>query len=76
MTAGRRRQVERSLVSAARHLPDRRDLLVPIDANPVEQRWFDGLRDEFPFVRRWWGRSWLDKKFAAHPDLVRSSSPT
>ncbi|MFE9782266.1 hypothetical protein ACFYPA_29480 [Streptomyces sp. NPDC005775] len=71
MSAGRRRQVERSLVSAARHQPDHWDLLVPIDANPAEQRWFDGLRGEFPFVRRWRGRSWLDEKFAAHPDLVR-----
>lgn len=71
MSAGRRRQVERSLVSAARHQPDHWDLLVPIDPNPVEQRWFDGLRGKFPFVRRWLGRSWLDEKFAAHPDLVR-----
>jgi hypothetical protein len=55
MNAGRRRQVERSLVSAARHQPDHWDLLVPIDPNPVEQRWFDGLRGEFPFVRRWLG---------------------
>ncbi|MFJ8113053.1 hypothetical protein [Streptomyces sp. NPDC096132] len=71
MSAGRRRQVERSLVSAARHQPDHWDLLVPIDPNPAEQRWFDGLRDEFPFVRRWLGRSWLDEKFAAEPGLVR-----
>lgn len=71
MTAGRRRQVERSLVSAARHQPDHWDLLVPIDPNPAEQQWFDGLREEFPFVRWWRGRSWLDEKFAAHPDLVR-----
>ncbi|MFE4492473.1 hypothetical protein ACFRKD_08435 [Streptomyces niveus] len=71
MGAGRRRQVERSLVSAARHQPDHWDLLVPIDANPAEQRWFDGLRQEFPFVRWWRGHSWLDEKCAAHPDLVR-----
>ncbi|MFI2040883.1 tetratricopeptide repeat protein [Streptomyces bottropensis] len=71
MDTGRRRQVVRSLVSAARHQPDHWDLLVPIDANPAEQRWFDGLRVTFPFVRWWRGRSWLDEKFAAHPDLVR-----
>ncbi|MEU9413295.1 hypothetical protein AB0E08_47455 [Streptomyces sp. NPDC048281] len=71
MTPVRRRQVERSLVSAARHQPDHWDLLVPIDPNPVEQRWFDGLHAQFPFVREWLGRSWLDEKFAAHPDLVR-----
>ncbi|MFB6643759.1 hypothetical protein ACFCYF_41755 [Streptomyces chartreusis] len=71
MTPGRRRQVVRSLVSAARHQPDHWDLLVPIDANPGEQQWFEGLRVQFPFVRAWLGRSWLDEKFAAHPDLVR-----
>ncbi|MFJ5157055.1 hypothetical protein ACIQCF_37085 [Streptomyces sp. NPDC088353] len=71
MTAGRRRQVERSLVSAARHQPDHWDLLVPIDHNPAEEQWFEKLRVQFPFVREWLGRSWLDEKFAAHPDLVR-----
>ncbi|MEU2775420.1 tetratricopeptide repeat protein [Streptomyces sp. NPDC007162] len=71
MDSGRRRQVVRSLVSAARHQPDHWDLLVPIDPTPAEQQWFDGLRVTFPFVRRWRGRHWLDEKFAAHPDLVR-----
>ncbi|MEV5441288.1 hypothetical protein AB0N23_01835 [Streptomyces sp. NPDC052644] len=71
MTPQRRQQVRRSLVSAARHQPDHWDLLVPIDPNPAEQRWFDGLRAEFGFVRHWRGRSWLDEKCAAHPDLVR-----
>ncbi|MFD7409435.1 hypothetical protein ACFV7R_43990 [Streptomyces sp. NPDC059866] len=47
------------------------DLLVPIDPSPGEQRWFDSLREEFPFVRRWLGLNWLDQHFAAHPDLVR-----
>lgn len=71
MTAVRRRQVVGSLVSAARHQPDHWDLLVPIDHNPAELLWFEGLREQFPFVRHWRGRSWLDEKFAAHPDLVR-----
>jgi len=71
MTPVRRRQVVRSLVSAARHQPDHWDLLVPIDHNPAELRWFEELREEFPFVRHWHGRSWLDEQFAAHPDLVR-----
>ncbi|MEV4865504.1 hypothetical protein MRBLMF1_006986 [Streptomyces ossamyceticus] len=71
MTAVRRRQVVGSLVSAARHQPDHWDLLVPIDHNPAELLWFEGLREQFPFIRHWRGRSWLDEKFAAHPDLVR-----
>jgi hypothetical protein len=44
---------------------------VPIGHDPADLRWFDGLREEFPFVREWCGRSWLDEKFAARPDLVR-----
>ncbi|MFD7868188.1 hypothetical protein [Streptomyces sp. NPDC059783] len=71
MVAGRRSQVVDSLRSAARHQPDHWDLLVPIDPTPSEQRWFDLLRTEFPFVRSWRGRSWLDMHFAEHPDLVR-----
>jgi hypothetical protein len=57
--------------TAIRHQPDRWDLLVPIGHDPADLRWFDGLREEFPFVREWCGRSWLDEKFAARPDLVR-----
>ncbi|MFG3499277.1 hypothetical protein [Streptomyces sp. NPDC047928] len=71
MDQGRRAQVVKSLKSAARHQPDHWDLLVPIDPNPTEQRWFDSLRNRFPFVRTWHGRSWLDTQLAAHPDLVR-----
>ncbi|MFD0262754.1 hypothetical protein ACFVH7_31325 [Kitasatospora indigofera] len=73
MTKGRRRQVVDSLVSTARHQPDHWDLLVPIDANPSEQQWFDALRSEFPFVRHWRGLSWLNTQIAAFPDLVRYS---
>ncbi|MFC7794142.1 hypothetical protein [Streptomyces cinereoruber] len=71
MGKAQRSQVVESLRSAARHQPDHWDLLVPIDPNPSEQRWFDSLRQEFQFVREWRGRSWLDAQFAAHPDLVR-----
>ncbi|MCZ0210699.1 hypothetical protein OZK63_35480 [Streptomyces sp. UMAF16] len=71
MTKSRRDQVKRSLVSTARSQPDHWDLVVPIDPNPAEQLWFDGLHAEFPFVRQWRGRSWLDAHFATHGDLVR-----
>ncbi|MFC9285090.1 hypothetical protein [Streptomyces collinus] len=47
MTKSRRDQVQRSLVSTARSQPDHWDLVVPIDPNPTEQLWFDGLRSEF-----------------------------
>lgn len=44
---------------------------MPIDHNPAEARWFEGPREQFPFVWHWRGRSWLDEKLAAHPELVR-----
>ncbi|MFI5761573.1 hypothetical protein ACIA8F_11590 [Streptomyces sp. NPDC051563] len=71
MTSGRRQQVVRSLISTARHQPDHWDLLVPISPNPGELAWFDGLREEFPFVRDWRGLNWLNQQFAAHQDLIR-----
>ncbi|QEU92993.1 hypothetical protein [Streptomyces kanamyceticus] len=71
MTSSRKGQVRRSLISTARYQPDHWDLLVPISPNPAETRWFEGLRDEFPFVRNWYGLSWLNQRFAQHDDLVR-----
>ncbi|WP_351230119.1 hypothetical protein [Streptomyces sp. NPDC002133] len=71
MRSSQRDQVERSLVSAARHQPDAWDLVVPISPNPSELRWFGGLRTRFPFVRDWRGLKWLNMQLAAHDDLVR-----
>ncbi|WP_405018013.1 hypothetical protein OHV05_14485 [Kitasatospora sp. NBC_00070] len=71
MVDGRRQQVIDSLKSTARHQPNHWDLLVPIDPTPGEQRWFDSLRDDFPFVRDWRGLTWLNAQFADHPELVR-----
>ncbi|MEO9239658.1 MAG: hypothetical protein ABI418_16370, partial [Jatrophihabitantaceae bacterium] len=67
----RRAQVQRSLVSAARHQPDAWHLVVPIDHNPDELRWFDRLRDDFAFVDRWRGQTWLEEQLAQHDDLLR-----
>ncbi|MCA0252605.1 MAG: hypothetical protein LCH76_10025 [Actinobacteria bacterium] len=68
----RRRQVQRSLVSAARNQPDQWNLVVPIDHNPSELAWFNGLRQaEYPFVDRWLGQSWLEEQLTQHDDLIR-----
>lgn len=70
----RRRQVEDSLKSAARHQPDAWHLVVPIDPNPVELAWFESLhRGDYPFVDQWCGRTWLETQFAlpGNTDLVR-----
>lgn len=70
----RRAQIARSLVSAAPRQPDTWHLVVPIDHNPDELAWFDGLRSgDFPFVGRWLGQTWLEEQLAlAIPDLIRA----
>jgi len=69
----RRTQVARSLVWAAQRQPDTWHLVVPIDPNPDELAWFDGLRSgDFPFVGRWLGQTWLEEQLApVTPDLIR-----
>jgi hypothetical protein len=67
----RRRQVEESLRTAAGLQPDSWSLVVPIDHNPSELEWFDGLRREYPFPLTWHGRTWLDDQMAAFPDIHR-----
>lgn len=70
--SSRRRQAERSLVSAARNQPDRWHLVVPIDHNPAELAWFDQLRQsDYPFVDRWLGQHWLEEQLSQHEDLIR-----
>jgi CRP-like cAMP-binding protein len=68
---GRRRQVEDSLRTAARHNPDSWTLVVPIDHTEDELAWFDGLRSQYPFPLIWRGRTWLDQQLASHPAIVR-----
>jgi hypothetical protein len=67
----RRRQIEESLRTAARLRPDSWSLVVPIDHNKEELKWFDGLRRIYPFPLRWYGRTWLDGQMAAFPDIQR-----
>jgi hypothetical protein len=67
----RRHQVEESLRTAAGLQPDSWSLVVPINHNKQELRWFDGLRREYPFPLIWHGRTWLDDQMAAFPDIHR-----
>jgi hypothetical protein len=52
---GRRKQVERSLASAARHKPASWTLVVPIDHTDGELKWFDTLRTKYDFPLTWAG---------------------
>jgi len=67
----RRSQVERSLRSAAKNNPIAWHMVVPIDPNPSELRWFNGLKSRFPFIGQWHGKTWLETELVRHPDLVR-----
>jgi hypothetical protein len=67
----RRGQVEESLRAAAALQPDKWCLVVPIDHNTAELRWFDGLRQQYPFPLIWHGRTWLDDQMAAFQDIHR-----
>ena len=66
-----RRQIERSLERAAELNPAKWTLVVPIDPNPTELRWFDGLRSKYGFPLDWCGKTWLDEKMAAYRDVQR-----
>ena len=46
-------------------------LVVPIDATPAEQRWFDSLGSGTTTKLTWLGRTWLQDQLAAHPDIGR-----
>ena len=71
MTSGRRRQVEHSLKRAATIDPARWSLIVPIDPTPAEDRWFRQLGRSYGFPITWLGRTWLDEKMSAFPDIRR-----
>ena len=66
-----RRQIERSLERAAELNPAKWTLVVPIDPNPTELKWFDGMRSKYGFPLDWCGKTWLDEKMAAYRDIHR-----
>ena len=66
-----RRQIESSLRRAAELNPPKWTLVVPINPNPSELRWFDSLRGKYGFSLDWCGKTWLDEKMAAHRDIQR-----
>ena len=71
MTSVRRRQVERSLKQVANFDPARWSLIVPIDPTPAEDHWFRQLGRNYGFPIAWLGRTWLDEKMSAFPDIRR-----
>lgn len=71
MTPSRRTQTSRSLKRAASLRPARWSLVVPIDPTPNETDWFRRLGKGCSFPIKWLGRTWLDEKMSAFPDIRR-----
>ena len=66
-----RRQVVRSLERVETLEPERWTLVVPIDPTPGEGSWFRQLGADYCFPTVWCGKTWLDEKMAAFPDIQR-----
>ncbi len=71
MKPTQRRQVVRSLKRAASLEPAQWTLIVPIDPTPTEDQWFRELGREYCFPIKWFGKTWLDNRMAAFPDIRR-----
>lgn len=71
MTKGRRDKVEKSLGRAALLNPVSWDVIVPIDLNPTEEKWFSGLQQRFSFPLLWRGATWIKARLAEHPAVRR-----
>ena len=71
MNPVRRRQAASSLKRAAALGPARWTLVVPIDPTPAELKWFLQLGTGYCFPTAWYGKTWLDEKMSAFPDIGR-----
>ena len=71
MADSQRQQVVRSLNRVSALEPPRWILVVPIDPTPGELSWFRRLGEGYPFPIEWRGKTWLDEKMAAFPDIQR-----
>lgn len=71
MTQSRRQQVKRSLARAMERAPRSWTLVVPIDATPPEEAWFDSLQAGVPARLDWKDKTWLEQKLAQYPDITR-----
>jgi hypothetical protein len=58
-------------MTAAGLQPDSWTLIVPINYNESELKWFDGLREKYEFPLEWNDRDWLDNQMSSFPDIRR-----
>ena len=71
MADSQRQQVFHSLNRASALEPSQWILVVPIDPTPGELSWFRRLGEDYAFPIEWRGKTWLDEKMAAFPDIQR-----
>lgn len=71
MSPTRRFHVQASLERAATLDPIDWTLLVPIDHNPAELKWFRWLQTRVQFPIVWLGLTWIDTEFAQRPFIAR-----
>ena len=71
MGTTQRKQVVRSLKRASTLEPEQWTLVVPIDPTPREDDWFRQLQVDYYFPIEWRGKTWLDDKMSAFPDIQR-----
>lgn len=72
-----RRQVEESLAAVLKHhKPISWTLMLPINFNPDEIRWFQLLQKKHdPLPMDWWGKDKLCSMLANHPELLSDFTP-
>ena len=70
MNSSRKRQVERSLASAAATASLASwTLVTPFDPTQADLGWFHHLGTQYPFMLRWLGLSWIEDQIAQHPEI-------
>ena len=70
MNSSSKRQVERSLASAATAPLASWTLVTPIDPTPADLEWFHRLGAQYPFALEWLGLSWIEGQLAQHPEIL------
>jgi hypothetical protein len=78
LTAGQKRQVSQSLLTAIRRQAGMVGwtLVLPLDFSPAEDRWFTGqLAASTEIPLSWIGRTQLEAELSRHRDLLRAFAP-
>ncbi|MEW6183306.1 MAG: hypothetical protein AB1500_09060 [Bacillota bacterium] len=72
-----RKQIEKSLKTAINHHKITKwTLMLPVNLNPSELRWFRKLQLKYASLQlEWWGKTKIQELIARFPDLLRDFQP-